>query len=294
LASLWRGQTFLPGTIGCHEPGYVLRFYTGPFKRAEITLCWHCSNASFPAVFDESLIVFDASGTNGQALLKTLLNYAPQPSDADFNYTKAPISKTEVEQRIAEAVKHGRDFDRWNALAEFAGHSPQRGQIETMLGSKLQSEANHEVLAALVVLNKMGSTRFGRRLSKLMGHPDRDISDWAGRSLLEHGGAVSAPDLLENMAQADQTVRFLAFATLVKHAPLEPADWTELSNRTETVLTEFGTNAFPETYHGNRIRLSEERRSQAWPTIQRIAGMCGTNFIRNFPASGTEKSLSVP
>ena len=287
LAALWRRQTFLPGTIGCHEPGYVLRFYTGPLKRAEITLCWHCSNAAFPAVFDESLIVFEAFGTNGTALLETLQHFAPLPTAADFNYTNAPISVTEVEQRIAEAMKPKRQYDLWRSLAEFAVHSPQRDQFESSLGAKLGSDRSHEVHAAIAIIEMMKSSRDSKELALLLRHPEEEVRHLAGRALLEEGGMVSMPEMLESVGSSDQTTRFHAFAAIVALADMAQPDWDSLSNRVEAALGQFGTNAFPESYNGSRVRITAERRTRAWPLVERIAEVCGTNFIRNFPAPRT-------
>lgn len=288
IAALWRAQTPVGGSVGCHDPAYFLRFYAGPIKRAEIGICWHCYSFSVPELWSRTLLNFDAGSSNALALLETLHRHAPLSTDADFNYTNAPISATEVEQQVARAMASGWDHESRGQLAEFAVHSPQRDQFEAALGSRLRSERNRELLGAIRALQEMKSPHHAGDFAHLLTHSDAEVRDRAGRALLSSGGEMPIKLLLESVDHEDPMTRFHAFATLVAHAPSERVVLDAVSNRVERVLSLFGTNAFPESYNGNRVRLSPERREAVWPVVVRIADVCGTNFTRNFPRKNTE------
>ena len=288
IAALWRAQTPLRGSAGCHEPAYILRFYTGPIKRAEVGICWHCYNFSVPALWSRTLLDFDAGSTNALALLEMLQRHAPLSTDNDFNYTNAPISAAEVEQRVARAMASGWNHESRKQLAEFAIHSPQRNQFEAALATRLLSEKNRELLGAIRALKEMRSPRQARAFARLLTHSDAEVRDLAGRALLGSGGEMQSELLLDAVGHADRLTRFHAFAALAAHAPLDRVTLDALSNRVERALSLFGTDAFPESYNGIRVRLSAERRKSVWPLIGRIADVCGTNFIGNFPQKKEE------
>lgn len=287
IAALWRAQTPTGGSAGCHEPAYFLRFYTGPIKRAEVGICWHCYNFSVPALWSRTLLTFDAGSSNALALLETLQRHAPLSTDLDFNYTNAPISAAEIELRVARAMASGWNHESREQLAEFAVHSPQRDQFEAALGSRLRSETNRELLGAIRALQEMKSPHHAGDFARLLTHSDAEIRDRAGRALLSSGGEMPIKLLLESVDHKDRVTRFHAFAALVAHAPSERVILDALSNRVERALSLFGTNAFPESYNGNRVRLPPERREVVWPVVVRIADVCGTNFIGNFPRKKT-------
>ncbi len=142
LADLWRRQDYITSEqAGCHEPGYAIRFYFGPWRRLEVTLCWQCDNIAFPLLGTEVWNTFDAHGTNGLALLSSLKAIAPT-----FDYTNAVVSTAELNGRV-EAVLQGREAV-WK-FVEWVEHSPQRQEFLAEIGRRLPNLSTNETKVAV-------------------------------------------------------------------------------------------------------------------------------------------------
>jgi hypothetical protein len=281
LADLWRSQGFHDRFgAGCHEPAYVLRFFLGPWKRAEITVCWKCLNAEVPVGPMAAAITFDAQGTNGLALFDALRHWAPLPTGQTYAYTNAAIPADEIRRRVAEAmgpVVDGGDEE----FLEYALHSASREAIEDEIAGKLGSTVPNERADAARFLGRMSASRFAPQLVPMLSDPDERARNNAGWALRRIGGPIDFAAVHSAMLSRDERTRTLAMTIVARHGDSAPQPLHEFRSQIEKAIERFGSRTFKDL-SGPRVELTEERRAAIQPAIDRISSVCGTNSIACF------------
>jgi hypothetical protein len=281
IARLWRSQGFHNRfSAGCHEPAYVLRFYFGPWKRAEMTVCWKCLNAEVPAGPMAVAITFDALGTNGLALFDALKRWAPLPTEQTYAYTNEAIPADEIRRRVSEAmwpVVTGGDEE----FLEYALHSASRGSIEDEIAGKLGSKVPKERADAARFLRRMSASRFAPQLVQMLSDPNERARNNAGWALCLIGGPIDFAPVHSAMLSQDTKTRSLAVAIMARHGDSAPQPLHEFRSQVEKAIERFGSKTFKDP-GGLRVELTEERRAAIQPAIDRISSVCGTNSIACF------------
>lgn len=257
FASLWRSQKFINGAAGCHEPAYVLRFYLGPWKRAEITVCWQCFNAEVPWAVAGMPISFDAHGTNGVALFDLAKQWAPLPTPETYAYTNLAISSEEIKRLVSEAIRS--DYKAARDFAEYAAHSESRVTFEDEIVSKLDDPSSQTRLWAIDRIADLKTPRLARRLSQRMTDPVEWIKTRAGWALTEMDGDVDMNAVLPAIISTNGEIRTVALAVAARHGGSDYESLDRLRHQIDEAISNHGTNAFPKA-EWRRVKLTAERR----------------------------------
>lgn len=268
FADLWRAQKFNGDETMCHEPAYVFRFFLGPWKRAEITVCWHCFNAEVPAAWTQTAISFNAQGTNGLALFDLAKHWAPLPTRETYEYTNPPVSRAEVKRLVAEASAG--DYDSARNFSEYVFYSASRVDLEDEISSRLDvpSEVTRRWAAGL--LADLGTPRLSRRLSHCFTDPDPWIRMRAGWALAGMDGEVDFVPVLSALTSTDLQTRTAALAAAARHGDSSPAELERLRGHVENAVSRYGTNTFLRSASGRRVKLTTERRLALKPLFDRL------------------------
>jgi hypothetical protein len=250
LADLWRRLEYITSEqAGCHEPGYAVRFYFGPWKRLEVTLCWQCDNIAFPLLWSESWNTFDAHGTNGAALLADLQVIAPT-----FNYTNGVVSASEVVSRV-DAVLQEKE-PKWG-FAEWVEHSPQRREFVAKIGRRLPKLSTNETAMAVQLVMDLKLTNEAPAVERLLAHTNRKVRGVALTTLLSLRVPVNPEALSALLVSEDESERQSALLVAVRRTAVEPAFFLPAI---ENSLAVYGRRAFrPDT------RESLRQLTNRWP-----------------------------
>jgi hypothetical protein len=250
LADLWRRQEYIPhAQAGCHEPGYVIRFYIGPWKRLEVTLCWQCDNIAFPLLGTEEWNTFDAHGTNGAALLSALQTVAPT-----FNYTNDVVSASEVVSRV-DAVLQEKE-PKWDSV-EWVEHSPQRREFVAEIGRRLPKLSINEKAVAVQLVMDLKLTNEAPAVERLLAHTNRKVRGVALTTLQSLRVPVNPEALSPLLISEDESERQNALLVAVRRTEVEPTVYLPAIERS---LAVYGRQAFsPNT------RESLRKLTNRWP-----------------------------
>jgi hypothetical protein len=227
LAAHWRNLSFGGDGALCHEPGFVLRFYLGPWKRAELTTCWKCSNLAVPAVFWESYLEFDALSTNGLALLEELKRIAPLPVPTDFNYTNALLSQSDLEFRVFDLLRDPRNRE----TQEWIRHSPQKAHFLDVVTARLTATNPFALKSAIYLASAFELTNTAPRLHVLLGAPNPETALEALSALQRLKVPVPPNALFPLLCSADASLRDKSLRILADQADVEVAKLVEHLDR---------------------------------------------------------------
>jgi hypothetical protein len=274
LAAHWRSLSFGGEGALCHEPGFVVRFYLGPWKRAELTTCWKCSNLAVPAVFWEAYLEFDALSTNGLALLEELKRIAPLPAPADFNYTNALLSQSDLEFRVFDLLR-----DPWNReTQEWIRHSPQKAHFLDAVTARLTATNPFALKSAIFLASAFELTNTAPRLHALLGAPNPETALEALSALERLKVPVPPNALFPLLGSADASIRDKSLRILADQADVEVAKVVEHLDRSFALYGKVAyypsttdkfrglTNRYPQ-WAQVVVRLQQSSRSKAPTTI---------------------------
>lgn len=265
FASLWRSQKFIDGAAGCHEPAYVLRFYLGPWKRAEITVCWQCFNAEVPWAVLAAPISFDAHGTNGVTLFDLAKQWAPLSTAETYAYTNPAISSQEVKRQVSEARHYDNEATR--DFVEYVAHSESREALENEISAGLDLPgAQYWSISRIADLK---TPRLSYRLSQMMSDPNEEIRTYAGWALTKLEGAIDFDAALRAVSSTNGKTRTAALAVAVRHGASDSKSLEQLQIRIDEAISHHGTNAFPAALF-RRVKLTPERRLAMKPLLDRL------------------------
>lgn len=250
FADLWRGQDFITeGKILCHEPGYAIRFYFGPWKRLEVTVCWQCNNIAFPLLGTEDWIIFGAHGTNGLGLLSSLKTIAPA-----FDYTNAVIAPAELNRRV-EAVLQGRGVV--SEFVEWVEHSPQRQEFFSEIGRRLPNLSTNETKVAVGLVRDFKLTNEAPAVERLLNHADFRVRSVSLSTLQSLRVPVNPGALLPLLTSENESERQHALLVAVRRTKVEPTVFLPAIERS---LVTYGRQAFrPDT------RETLRKLTNQWP-----------------------------
>ncbi len=255
LANLWRRQDFVTFARSlCHEPGYVVRFCFGPWKRLEVTLCWKCDNIAFPLLGTDECINFDAHGTNGLALLAALQSIAPA-----FDYTNSAVAPEELRQRVSRVL------DKQEPATEFVEwvlHSLQREDFIAEVGRRLLDLSADETMVAIGLVGSFKLTNQAPALELLLGHTNRFVRNSALKTLQSLRVPVSPDALLPLLVSEEEWERQESLMVAVRRTAVDPAFYLPAIERS---LATYGRQAFPPSTRESLRKLTN--RWPAWSPI---------------------------
>ena len=255
FADLWRRQDFITeGKTLCHEPGYAIRFYFGPWKRLEVTVCWQCDNIAFPLVGTEDLISFDAHGTNGLALLSSLKAIAPA-----FDYTNSTVAPEELRHRVSRVL--GKQEPALE-FVEWVLHSPQRDDFIAEVGRRLLDLSADETTVAIGLVGSFKLTNQAPALELMLGHTNRFVRNSALKTLQSLRVPVSPDALLPLLVSEKEWERQESLMVAVRRTAVDPAFYLPAIERS---LATYGRQAFPPSTRESLRKLTN--RWPAWSPI---------------------------
>ena len=255
LADLWRRQDFITFARSlCHEPGYVVRFCFGPWKRLEVTICWECDNVAFPLLGTEECINFDAHGTNGLELLAALQSIAPA-----FDYTNSAVAPEELRQRVTRVL--GKQEPAWE-FVEWVLHSPQREDFIAEVGRRLLDLSADETTVAIGLVGSFKLTNQAPALEVLLGHTNRFVRNSALKTLQSLRVPVNPDALLPLLVSEEDWERQESLLVAVRRTAVAPAFYLPAIERS---LATYGRQAFPPSTRETLRKLTN--RWPAWSPI---------------------------
>jgi hypothetical protein len=267
FAKLWRSQTIVDGAAGCHEPAYVFRFYLGPWKRAEITVCWQCFNAEVPWAVMAAPISFDAHGTNGVTLFDLAKQWAPLSTAETYAYTNPAISSEEIKRLVSVAIHS--DYKAARDFVEYVAHSESRVTFEDEIVSRLDDPSSQNRSWAIDRIAELKTPRLARRLSQRMADPVEWIKTRAGWALTEMDGDVNMNAVLPEIISTNGEIRTVALAVAVRHGGSDSESLNRLGLQIDDVISQHGTNAFPKADR-RRVKLTADRRHTLKSLLDRL------------------------
>ena len=275
IAQLWRAQTFEGHGAACHEPGYALRFYRGPLKLLETTVCWMCSNVILPIRFELHEVGFGADSPEGQRLLKYLQSVAPLPSEDAYNYTNAPITLDEVVSRTARAVSayHNHDF------LEHATHSPQLPAFQSNLLAHLSNSRPETRRNALHHAYELRTPKLEEHLVRFLTdeEPEVRLEAVAHLTRIKPRVNVPMPNLLPLLDDEEDRTRAYALQLAFERTTWLDEELVALKSAIEAVLDKRGQDWF-ELSLLYRLRLPAREKARLEALTDMLAKRLGRRF----------------
>lgn len=275
IAQLWRAQTFEGHGAACHEPGYALRFYRGPFKLLETTVCWMCFNVILPVRFELHEVGFGAGSPEGQRLLNHLQSVAPLPNEDAYNYTNAPITLDEVATRTARAVStyHNHDF------LEHAAHSPQLPAFQTALLGHLSNARAETRRNALHHAYELRTPKLEEQLIRLLNDEGPEVRLEAVARLTRIKPRVNVPmqTLLPLLDDEEDRTRAYALQLAFERTTWLDEELVALKLAIEAVLDKRGRDWF-EFSLLYRLRLPAREKARLEALTDMLAKRLGRRF----------------